>query len=104
MRREDFEAVAAHTEASAHESGIVTAILQRYELADDLALILDPALLEAERHRRIGLDRTDAVEAGDRRDDDHVVPLEQRPRRRVAHAVDRLVHRAFLLDVGVGAW
>jgi hypothetical protein len=61
------------------------------------------ALLQAEDHRRIGLDRADAVEAGDRGDDDHVVALQQRPGGRVAHPVDRLVHRAFLLDVGVGA-
>ena len=32
-----------------------------------------------------------------------VVALEQRPRRRVAHAVDLLVDRGILLDVGVGA-
>ena len=33
----------------------------------------------------------------------HVVALQQRARRRVAHAVDLLVDRGFLLDVGVGA-
>ena len=59
--------------------------------------------LQAEGHRRVGLDRADAVDAGDRGDDDHVVALEQRARRRVAHAVDLLVDRRFLLDVGVGA-
>ena len=32
-----------------------------------------------------------------------VVALEQRPRRRVAHAVDLLVDVGFLLDIGVGA-
>ena len=32
----------------------------------------------------------------------HVVALEQRPSRGVAHAVDLLVDRRFLLDVGVG--
>ena len=36
-------------------------------------------------------------------DDDDVVALEQRTGRRVAHAVDLLVDRRFLLDVGVGA-
>ena len=103
VRREDFEVVAAHPEIAAREGLVVALVLQRDELADDLALVLGRALLQAEGHRRIGLDRADAVEAGDRGDDDHVVALEQRPRRRVAHPVDRLVHRAFLLDVGVGA-
>ena len=31
-----------------------------------------------------------------------VAPLEERARRRVAHAVDLLVDRGFLLDIGVG--
>ena len=51
----------------------------------------------------VGLDRADAVDAGDGGDDDDVVALQQRARRRVAHAVDLLVDRGFLLDVGVRA-
>ncbi len=62
-----------------------------------------PPCFEREGHRRIGLDRADAVDAGHRGDDDHVVALEQRARRRMAHAVDLLVDRGFLLDIGVGA-
>ena len=60
-------------------------------------------LLEREGHRRIGLDRADTVDARHRRDDHHVVAFEQRARRRMAHAVDLLVDRGFLLDIGVGA-
>ena len=59
--------------------------------------------LHGEGHGRVGLDRADAVDAGHRGDDDDVVALEQRARRGVAHAVDLLVDRRFLLDVGVGA-
>jgi hypothetical protein len=58
---------------------------------------------QPEGHRRIGLDRPDAIDAGHRGDNDHVVALQQRPCRRVAHAVDLLVDRAFLLDIGVGS-
>ena len=56
-----------------------------------------------EGHRGVGLDRADAVDAGDRGDDDDVVALQHRARRGVAHAVDLLVDRRFLLDIGVGA-
>ena len=63
VRREDLEAVAAHPEIAAREGLVVAPVLQRDELADDLALVLDRALLQAEGHRRIGLDRADAVEA-----------------------------------------
>ena len=64
--------------------------------------ILSPTL-QREGHRGIGLDRADAVDAGDRGDDDDVVALQQRAGRGVAHAVDLLVDRGFLLDIGVGA-
>ena len=62
------------------------------------------AFLEVEDHRRIGLDRADAIQARDRGDDDHVVAFQQRPRRRVAHPVDRLVYAGLLLDIGVATW
>ena len=58
---------------------------------------------EREGHRGVGLDRADAVDAGHRGDDDDVVALQHRARRGVAHAVDLLVDRGFLLDIGVGA-
>ena len=103
VRREDLQIVAAHAEIAALEGGVVALVLQRDELADDLALVVARALLQVEDHRRIGFDRADAVEAADRGDDDHVVAFEQRAGGRMPHPVDRLVHRAFLLDVGVGA-
>ena len=59
--------------------------------------------LHGEGHGGIGLDIADAVDAGDGGDDDDVIALEQRARRRMAHAVDLLVDRGFLLDIGVGA-
>ncbi len=100
---EEFKVVATHAEIAARESHIVALVLQRDELADQLALIDALAGLDVEDHRRIGLDRSDTVKAADRGDDDHVVPLQQSAGGRVAHPVDRLVHRAFLLDVGVAA-
>ncbi|MEO6091807.1 MAG: DEAD/DEAH box helicase family protein, partial [Novosphingobium sp.] len=66
-----------------------------------LGLIDLVADLEGEGHGRIGLDRADAVDTADRGHHDDVVPLQDRPRRRVAHAVDLLVNRAVLLDVGI---
>ena len=63
MAGEDFQAVAAHAEIAAREAGVVALVLQRDELADDLAAVGDLALLQIEDHRRIGLDRPDAIEA-----------------------------------------
>jgi len=59
------------------------------------------AFFQVENHRRIGLDRSDTIKARNRCDDDHVVAFEQRPRRRMPHAVDRLVYRGFFLDVRI---
>ncbi len=59
--------------------------------------------LHRECHRGIGFDIADAVDAGDGGDDDHIVAFQERARRRMAHAVDLLVDRGFLLDIGVGA-
>jgi hypothetical protein len=45
--------------------------------------------------------RAEAVDAGDAGHDDHVAPGEERAGRRVAQAVDLVVDRGVLLDVGV---
>ena len=101
---EHLDRVAAHAEQAAREiAGLHALVLQRDEVLDELALVDLVAELQREGHRGIGLDRADAVDAGDGGDDDDVVALEQRPRRRVAHAVDLLVDVGFLLDIGVGA-
>jgi hypothetical protein len=77
--------------------------LQGDELFRDGARVGGFAGLQLERHRGIGLDRADAVDARDRGDDDHVVALQDGPGRGVAHPVDRLVDVGLLLDIGVRA-
>ena len=103
VRREHVDGVAAHAERAAEEVAAGALVLQRDQVGEQLALVDALAALERERHRRIGLDRADTVDARHRRDDDHVVAFQQRARRRMAHAVDLLVDRGFLLDIGVGA-
>ena len=53
------------------------------------------------RRESAGFRRSQAIDAGDGGDDDHIAAFEQRTRGRVAHAIDLLVHRGFLLDVRV---
>ncbi len=103
VRGENLDGVAAHAERAAIEVAGGALVLQRDQIGEQRALVETLALLQRERHRRIGFDRADTVDAGHRGDDDDVVALEQRPRRRVAHAVDLLVDRGILLDIGVGA-
>ena len=101
--RPDLERIAADPEGAAGEALVVAAVLLLDEVGDDAALVVGLADDEVLGHRAIGLDRADAVDAGDRGDDDDVVALQQRPGGRVAHPVDLLVDLAFLLDIGVGA-
>ena len=103
MRREDVDGVAAHAKGAAHEIGVVAPVLQGRELAHQIHAVHALAARDGQRRAGIGLHRADAVDARHRGDDDHVVALQDRPRRRMAHAVDLLVDGAVLLDIGVGA-
>ena len=103
MGRPQLDRVAAHPEVPAHEIRVVAPVLQRHQVGHQLALLDLVAALQAEGHGGIGLDRADTVNARHAGHDDHVVALDQRAGRGVAHAVDLLVHRRILLDIGVGA-
>ncbi len=103
MGGEQLDRVAAHPELAAGEIHIGALVMQRDEIGDQLALGHMAAALQLEGHRRVGLDRADTVDAGHRGDDDDVVAFEQGARGGVAHPVDLLVDRGFLLDIGVCA-
>ena len=103
VRREDVDDVAANAKRAAGKVGLGALVLQRHEVGDQLPLVDALALLQGKRHRGVGFDRADTVDAGDRGDDDDVVAFQERARRRVAHAVDLLVDGRVLFDVGVGA-
>ncbi len=101
--RKEFDHIAAHPKRAAGEIALDALVLQGHEVRDELALLDLLADLHGEGHGGIGLDRADTVDARHGGDDDHVVALQKRAGRRVAHAVDLLVDRAFLLDEGVRA-
>ena len=103
VRREDVDDVAANAKRAAGKIGLRALVLQRDEVGDQLPLVDALALLQRKGHRGVGLDRADTVDARDGSDDDDVVALQQRARRRVAHAVDLLVDGRVLFDIGVGA-
>ena len=103
VAREDVHRLAAQPERAALEGGVVAAVLQLDQRLRQRVAVDPPAGLQLHHHPRIGLDRADTVDAGDRGDDHDVVALQQRLRRGVAHAVDLLVDLRVLLDVGVGA-
>ena len=99
--RKNLDDVAAGTEGSAVEIYIVAGILNLDQFSQNLLPPNLHAFFEEYHHFVIDLRRPQTVDTGDRRDDQHVVPLEQRGRRRMPHLIDRIVHRGVLGNVRV---
>ena len=76
-------------------------VLDRDELSQQRVAVDHLALAERLQVLVVGLGRTEAVDAGDAGDDQHIAAREQRRGRRVPEAVDLLVDRRVLLDVEV---
>ncbi len=100
---EDVHGFATQPERAALEGGVVAAVLQLDQRLGQLVAIDLATDLQLHHHARVALDRADAVDAGDRGDDDDVVAFEQRLGRGVAHTVDLLVDLRVFFYVGVGA-
>ena len=100
--RKDFDHVPAGPKGAPMEVRVIARILDLHKLGENL---LPPdffPLFQIEQHSVIDLWRAQAVDAGDRADDDHIVPLQERPRGRVPHLINRIVDRGIFRDVGVG--
>ena len=94
--------VALDAEAPAPEQRVVAHVLDVDQLAQHRVPVLLLADLDEDDPLPVLLGRAEAVDAGDRRDDDHVPAREQVRGRGVAEPVDLVVPRAVLLDVEVG--
>ena len=101
VRRIDLDDVAADAEGAAAELVVVALVLDFDQLAQDLIAVDPLPFLERQHQAVVGVGRSQAVDARHAGDDDDVAALEQRPRRRQPHAIDLVVDRRFLLDVGV---
>ena len=101
VRGMELDGVAAHAELAAAQRGVVALVLHVDELSKDRALVALLTDMRDEELALVLLRVAHAVDAGDRRDDDDVSAGEQSRSRSVAKAVDLVVDRAVLLDVGV---
>ena len=99
----DVDNIAAHAKAQPSQVVVVALVEHLGELAQqDLA----PDRLARDQLDRLAhviLDRADAIDAADAGHHDHVTPRHQRGGGAVTHAVDLLVARGVLLDVGIRA-
>ena len=101
--RLDLEGVALHPERAALEHQLVAVVLHLHQPTQQRALVEAVADFELQHPLAVLDRRAEAVNARDRGDDDGVAVGQQRGRGGVAQSVDLLVHRAVLLDEGVGS-
>ena len=100
IRRIDFDHVAADAERAAAEI-LSAVVLNLHQLAQHGFARDGLALFEHQHHAVVGFRRADAVDAGNRGDDDHVAALEERTRGAHAQLVEFIVDGGFFLDEGV---
>src|SRR5213080_2623443 len=101
--------IAAYPKSAAMEVGVVTRVLDLDEFSEDRFPPDLNAFLKVQQHAMVDFRRSQTVNAGDGRDDDDVLALEQRSRRRVPHPVDGVIDGGILGDVcicgrDVGFW
>ena len=100
--REDLHPVAPHPKSAPVEIDVIALVQNFHQLAQDLPAVLLHALLQVEEHAVVGLGGAQAVDAGHRGHDDHVVAVEERAGGGVAHPVNGFVDGGVFLDVEVG--
>ena len=96
--REDVDRVAADTEHIAREGNVVALVADVDELAHELLRVALLAGAQGDDHVGV-VDRiAEAVDTRHGRDDDHVAPLKQARRGRVAQTLDLVVDGGVLFD------
>ena len=100
----NFDDIAAYPESAAGEGRVITCILQVDQGGNDFARIILITDFEIHNHIAIALDRAETIDTRYRRDDDHIIPLEQSPGGGMTHTVNLLVDARIFFDKGIGPW
>ncbi len=98
FRRENVDGIAAHPKRTPRKLHVIALVLHADQLGYHVALPHPVAGSQRHDHLVVCLRLTDAVNGRDRRDDDHIAPLENALGARQAHLFDVLVDRRVLLD------
>ena len=101
VRGNDLHGIALHAEGAAVKIDLVPLVLHVDQLADQRVPVLLHARPKRHHHVHEVVRRADAVDAGHRGYDDHVLPLRERRQGRQPQPVDLVVDRRILRDVGV---
>ncbi len=80
VHREDLEGVATHPERAMSEVDVVSLVVEVDKRREQLVAVVLIADLQPERHPLVVARITEAVQGGDRGDNDDVIAGQQRPR------------------------
>ena len=101
VNRPNIHRVPLHPKGPTSKRLIIPFILKSHQIRRHLPRISCFSLRQLKRHRRISLNRPDPVNARNRSHNNHIIPLQYRPRSRMPHAIDRFVDGGFFLDVRI---
>ena len=99
---DDFDGIAAHTERAAVKVHIVTRVLHRHELAQQLVAVNLLTATQSHHLLNVLFGRAQAVNAGHGRNHHHVTASQQGVRRRVAQTLHLLIDGGVLLNERIG--
>ena len=99
---DDFDGIATHTERAAVKVHVITRVLHRYKLAQQLVAVNLLTATQSHHLLNVLLGRTQTVNAGHGRNHHHVTASQQGVGRRVAQALHFLVDGGVLLNEGIG--
>ena len=97
----DLYDVAADAEGAAAEVDVVALVKDFDEAASDVGALDLLSFFEEHQHAVVGFGRAEAVDAGDRRDDDAVAAFEEAARGGETELVELVVDGGFFFDVEV---
>ena len=101
LGRENFQRVAADAEIGAFQGHVIAGILNGHQLLQYLVAVLFHAGAEGDRHSLKFVGTAQAVNAGDRCDDNNVPALRQGSCRGQAQLIDLVIDHRVLGDIGV---
>ena len=99
---DDFDGIAAHTERAAVKVHVVTRVLHRHELAQQLVAVNLLTATQSHHLLNVLLGRAQTINAGHGRNHHHVAASQQGVRRRVAQTLHLLIDGGVLLNKRIG--
>ena len=101
ISRKYFQNISTHTERTSFEIHLVSRILDIDQFVNYLIAVLDHTRSQRNYHLLIINRASKSVDAGHRRNNDHIISLRKCCRRRVAQLIDLIVDRRVFFNISI---